>query len=93
MDWRQASCSGPGASLAPGRGGGRGSIGRCPKVGTACSGTDIVMGALSTLTDLLNTLDISVHFDHVFAADIKDSCREFITLNWSPKALVALGGS
>ena len=55
------------------------------KIGTACSGTDLIMAAFDTFQRSLSKRNTHVTFAHVFAADIQESCRRFIMLNWAPK--------
>jgi hypothetical protein len=55
------------------------------RIGTACSGTDLIMAALETYQRGLSQRSTHVKFEHVFAADIQESCRRFIMLNWAPK--------
>ena len=56
-------------------------------VGTACSGTDLIMATFQSLTSIFKGLNIEVRFEHVFAADINDACRrQFVMANWEPKA-------
>ena len=55
-------------------------------VGTACSGTDLIMATFQSLTSLFKGLNIEVRFEHLFAADINGTCRQFVMANWDPKA-------
>ena len=57
------------------------------EVGTACSGTDLVIGALNAIARAWRALGISVSFNHAFAADVKEVSRDFIKANWKPEVV------
>ncbi len=58
---------------------------RVLRVGSACSGTDLLFAALKTLTKFWATIQIDITFEHTFSADTKPNARTFISSNWSPK--------
>ena len=55
------------------------------RIGTACSGTEIFIAALSTMLSSLTTTGIFRSIRHVFACDSKASVRQFIATNWEPE--------
>ena len=58
---------------------------------TGCSGTDLIVGVLDALAEVLGAQFRDVHggFKHLWACDVKESARNFITRNWAHGAILA----
>ncbi len=57
----------------------------CITVGTACSGTDIVIGILRELANWWSPFGFQGRFHHKFSCDVKAAAKSFITACWSPE--------
>ena len=55
-------------------------------VGTACSGTDVVIGVLRELEAWWSPFGFRSTFSHRFSCDSKASARDFVLGCWSPEA-------
>ncbi len=57
----------------------------CITVGTACSGTDIVIGILRELSNWWSPFGFIGKFQHKFSCDCKPAAKNFISACWSPE--------
>ena len=57
------------------------------RVGTACSGTDIVIGVLHELEAYWAPYGFKTRFRHDFSCDVKQASQDFIKACWKPQAL------
>ncbi len=57
-------------------------------VGTACSGTDILLQVLNTLGGLFKKYGFAAQFVHKYSCDSKSASEAFITRNAPPEVLL-----
>lgn len=62
-------------------------------MGTACSGTDLVIGLLRELEAWWAPHGLRTRFKHAFSCDTKSAARDFILACWQPEALSECMGS
>lgn len=62
-------------------------------VGTACSGTDLVIGVLRELEAWWAPYGFRTRFKHAFSCDTKTAAKDFIMACWKPEALSEFMGS
>ncbi len=59
-------------------------------IGTACSGTDLVVGVLNTLSAFWRQSGVAPTFRHRFSCDSKEASRAFIRSQWKPEVSDAM---